>query len=290
MFLAPQEVDRAIRDLGKFGPSDPLRTSDIIYWAMLNTCDHIRHHLSHWAQQGIAYMKRREAWSAYASNPFASDAIAKLRSSWEEPDAQSLEDMYGSEPLKSQSHPAFDIPDLRDRLNELGVLLVGSAKVDEEQEREVSQELEREYQVKRPPPAQPAQHVVHDHVRQLVTHGAIDGATINNSPAFVQLFAPLRQLGEHEWSPSLWATKDFAATIDDAPWKATEFLRPVHWLLSLKKPKCLLVLSPYEVNELLPSIQDSKFVHLHMYAPRVTQAMKTFEGLDFFCIPPLPAA
>ena len=49
--------------------------------------------------------------------------------------------------VKSQSHPAFDIPSLHDRLNELGVLLVGSAKVDEEQEREVSQELEREYQV-----------------------------------------------------------------------------------------------------------------------------------------------
>ena len=235
-------------------------------------------------------MKRRAAWGAYESDPSASEAIDRLRSSWEEPDARSLEDMYGSETPKNQSHPAFDIPDLRDRLKELGVSSVGSANVDEEQEREVSQELEREYQVKRPPPAQAAKHVVHDHVRQLVTGGAIDGATIADSSAFVQLFAPLRQLGEHEWSPSLWATKDFATTIDDAPWKAMEYLRPVHWLLSLKKPKCLLVLSPYEVNELLPLIQYSKYVHLHMYAPRVTQAMETFEDLDFFCIPPLPAA
>jgi len=70
-------------------------------------------------------MKRREAWGAYESSPSASDAIDKLRSSWEEPDAQSLEDMYGSEPLKSQSHPAFAIPELRDRLIELGVLSVG---------------------------------------------------------------------------------------------------------------------------------------------------------------------
>ena len=162
--------------------------------------------------------------------------------------------------------------------------------MDEEQEREVSQEIERECEVKRPPPAQPARHFVHDHVRQLVIHGAIHGATIPNSSAFVQLFSPLRHLGEHEWSPSLWATKDFATTIADAaPSEAMEYLRPAHWLLSLKKPKCLLVLSPYEVNELLPSIQNSKFVHLHIYAPRVTQAMKTFEGLDFFCIPPLPA-
>ena len=291
VFLAPQEVDRAIRDLGKFGPSDPLRnvtTLDIVYWAMLNTCDYIQHHLSHWAQQGVDYMKRRAAWGAYESDPSASEAIDRLRSSWEEPDARSLEDMYGSETQKNQSHPAFDIPDLRDRLKELGVSSVGSANVDEEQEREVSQELEREYQVKRPPPAQAAKHVVHDHVRQLVTGGAIDGATIADSSAFVQLFAPLRQLGEHEWSPSLWATKDFATTIDDAPWKAMEYLRPVHWLLSMKKPKCLLALSPYEVNELLPSIQNSKFVHLHMYAPRVTWAMETLEDFKFFCIPPLP--
>ena len=293
MFLAPQEVDRAIRDLGNFDPSDPSRSVtslDIINWTISNTCDHIEHHLTHWAQQGVEYMKRREAWAAYESDPSAGDAIDKLRLSWEEPDARSLEDMYGSETQKNQSHPAFDIPDMRDRLKELGVLSVGNAKVDEEQEREVSQEIEREREVQRPPPAKPAQHFLHDHVRQLVTHGVIDGATtIADSSAFVQLFSPLRHLGEHEWSPSLWATKDFATTIaDNAPLKAIQYLRPVHWLLSLKRPKCLLVLSPYEVNELLPSIQNSKFVHLHIYAPRVTQAMRTLENLDFFCIPPLP--
>jgi len=96
-------------------------------------------------------MQRRVAWGTYESNPSASDAIYKLGSSREQPDAQCLEDMYGSDPLKNQSRPAFDIPDLRNRSKKLGVSSVGSANMEE---REVSQEIERERKVKRPSPAQ----------------------------------------------------------------------------------------------------------------------------------------
>ena len=70
----------------------------------------------------------------------AEGAIEKLRTSWEEPDARSLEEMYNLVPQRNEEHPAFSIPELRVRLNELGVTSVSNVKVDEEQEREVSHE------------------------------------------------------------------------------------------------------------------------------------------------------
>jgi hypothetical protein len=46
-------------------------------------------------------------------------------------------------------------------------------------------------------------------------------------------------------------------------------------------------MSPYEVDALLQNIRESKYVRLHMYAPRTTQTMKTFDDLTFYCVPPL---
>jgi len=50
-----------------------------------------------------------------------------------------------------------------------------------------------------------------------------------------------------------------------------------------------VVMSPYEVNLLLQDIRASKFVRLHMYAPRTTQAMEPLDNLTFYCTPPLPS-
>ena len=288
VFLAPQEVDRAIRALAGPNQLQAVQTLDIVRWVMTETCDYVQHHLAHWAQQGVEYKKRHEAWNAYESNKSAKNAIQKLRASWEEPDARSLENMYDVAPQWNKDHPAFDIPELRKRLKEFDITSVSNVKVDEEQEREVSHEMERERQVQQPRKAKPATHQVHDDVRELVEQGIFD----EDSDAFVQLFWPLRHIGKHEWSPTLMATKDFATTIVGslAMSSAKDYHRPVQWILSVRRSEglFLIALSPYEVNQLLPLIEKSDFVHLHVYAPRVTQAMKTFEDLDFFCIPPLP--
>jgi len=288
VFLAPPEVDRAIRALAGLNPLQTVQTLDIVRWVMAETCEYVQHHLAHWAQQGVEYKKRHDAWITYESNMSAKKAIKKLRASWEEPDARSLEEMYSLAPQWNKGHSAFAIPELQVRLNDLGVTSVSTVKVDEEQEREVSHEMERERQVQQPQRAEPATHQVHQDVRSLVKHGIFH----DSSEAFVPLFGPLRHIGNHEWSPTLMATKDFATTIVGSLGmsSARDYHRPVQWILSARRRGglFLVVLSPYEVNQLLPLIEESRFVHLHMYAPRVAQAMKTFENLDFFCIPPLP--
>jgi hypothetical protein len=70
----------------------------------------------------------------------------------------------------------------------------------------------------------------------------------------------------------------------------TDCLRPVNWLVShvLSDGRVIFIaMTPYEVNTLLQDIHESKYVRFHLYAPRSTQAMKTFGDLTFYCVPPL---
>jgi len=48
----------------------------------------------------------------------------------------------------------------------------------------------------------------------------------------------------------------------------------------------LVLLSPFEANELLPQIRLHQTVSLHMYLPRVMQNCVSFEDLRFYTIPP----
>jgi hypothetical protein len=91
-----------------------------------------------------------------------------------------------------------------------------------------------------------------------------------------------------KWSPSPLATVDFITTVlgsDSA--RLTDYLRPVNWILSSGsgKDSNVIVISPYEANELLPIIRKARKVRLHIYAPRVSSSMRSFSDLTFHSIP-----
>ncbi|GBE85332.1 hypothetical protein SCP_0705190 [Sparassis crispa] len=300
LFLAPPEVDRAIRELS--GPKDAVETIDILRWAMVQTCTYIEHHVSHWAHQGIGYKKRRAAWNQFKAHSSASPCgsiqlatsrMPSLRSAWLSPEARPLEEMYGfsagiSNAL-SINDAMFDDPELRDRFQLFGVTSLLDPRMDEEQEREVSQELEQEREVERPLAAKPATHLVHSDVKNFVRTG-----TVRLGPAFVPLFSPLNSLpgypGQHVWSDRILATKDFATTVvrqKKSLHHLSDCMAPVNWIVSNTSQSHLVVFSAFEVNILLPMIRQSTVVCLHMYSPRVTQSMKPLDALNFYCIPAL---
>jgi hypothetical protein len=68
------------------------------------------------------------------------------------------------------------------------------------------------------------------------------------------------------------------------------FLRPVHWVVSCKKGDRVesVILSPYETQELLPSVRQYKHVILHIYSPRLSVSVRTLEDLSFCAIPAVP--
>jgi hypothetical protein len=160
--------------------------------------------------------------------------------------------------------------------------------MEEEQEREMSHEIERERQVQRPPKTQPAKHAIDPDVRTFVETGFVSP----QSHAFSSPFTSMASLTDcHLWSPNLLATRDFSTTICSPVANATDYLRPVNWIVTSAFPDGTLfvMFSPYEVNELLPVIRRSKKVHLHQYSARVTRTMKSFEHLTFYCIPSFPS-
>ncbi|OBZ77704.1 hypothetical protein A0H81_01998 [Grifola frondosa] len=160
--------------------------------------------------------------------------------------------------------------------------------MDEEQEREVDHEVEREQQVERPPKAKAATHRIHAHIKAFIRTGILPLP----SPAIVRAFSNLSASAavQHSgaWSSRLLASVDFSTTIKrQVIHKADDYLRPVNWILSciVEGRTTLVILSPYEVNKLLPSIRSSTKVRLHVYTPRVTQAMKPCDDLTLYFVP-----
>ncbi|KAF8601975.1 hypothetical protein BDV93DRAFT_607791 [Ceratobasidium sp. AG-I] len=289
MFFAPAEIDSQIRKAGNLTPTGHVDALDILRWAMLNTCHDLEHHISHWAQQGVEYKRRAEAEQQYLQTK----NVSVLKEGWTTPESRPLEEMYGVSSSASPSSGSFTARargflDLSDRLDLLGVLSLEDPSMDEEQEREVSHEVERERQIERPPKSQSASHSIHQDLRTFVLTGSIP----SYSSCFVSLFHPLQsQLQDLSvWSNTLLATADFCKTIANLPSnELNEYMRPLNWLLSGPNG-VLMALSPFEVNELLPQIRSSRAVRLHVYAARVTHSMRSFSDLGFYSIPSLPTS
>jgi hypothetical protein len=219
--------------------------------------------------------------------------VARLRKAWLQPATQTLEEMYGC-----NNHSTNNVnisSDMRERLELLGVTTLRDAAMEEEQEREVSHEVEQEVQLQRPPKLLPAIHHLDTEVEHFVRSGIIS----RNSTAFLPLMSSFRSKSEtlnlqKPLAAQLFCTRDFATTTKEGNERTviTDYMRPVNWIVSHIRPNVgdmiLVVMSPYEVNILLEDIRKSKYVHLHMYAPRTTQTMKPFDDLTFYCVPPLP--
>lgn len=293
MFYAPPEVDRRIRTSQGIEQTQDVRVIDALSWVMGETCAHIEHHIPHWIEQGVDYNRRSAANQAFASVTGAD--VERLRESWLQPAARSLEDMYGvASGSQSLIRAASAFPTIQQRLEFLGVTQVRDARMEEEQEREVDHEVELELQLERPPRVPAAKHRLDDDVRHFVHSGVVR----NNSRSILPLMSPLSSGGHrlhppNPWSKSLFSTRDFMTTTAGAREMTmlTEYLRPVNWILSTTQQatRMFVVISPFEANELLPDIRTSRYVRLHMYAPRTIQSMKSLDNLGFYCVPPLPA-
>jgi hypothetical protein len=83
LFMAPQEVDRKIREAAGKTSSDVIRSLDILRWAMQETCADIQHHVPHWAQQGVDFLCRNTDWIQFFFPKDADTAILKY--SWLQP-------------------------------------------------------------------------------------------------------------------------------------------------------------------------------------------------------------
>jgi hypothetical protein len=174
------------------------------------------------------------------------------------------------------------------------VFTFGSATLQEEQERELAPEIEQERQVERPPQEVPLVHKLHPDVRNLVQRGMLNVS----GGSFVTAFGSLHQssaaqlVDTHKFGKELLVTTDFARTVRLTSISCSDaFYRSVQWVLTSKSGpgfSFLVILSPWEANELLPEIEKSNHVYLHCYAPRPNFSFPSLQDLKLFSTPPLP--
>ncbi|CAL8123847.1 unnamed protein product [Orchesella dallaii] len=155
-----------------------------------------------------------------------------------------------------------------------------SSMMEEEQEKELEKEketeVEEEREMERPNKANEVTPWLHENVRMAV----LQGGDVNVKPGIVRLsdvFSSTsfrdRTQPEH-WGTSVFATEDFSSVIQRyGPHSKTDFyLRPIEYLISTidsEGKMKLLILSSFEVNELIPKIRKSEStMRLHMFSRR----------------------
>ncbi|KAF9894293.1 hypothetical protein FE257_007796 [Aspergillus nanangensis] len=259
----------------------------VIQWALEQTSESLKALSPLWASHGLQYYKRIKLWDTLVNgNETQQEVVSKLQ----EPEARTLSQLYA--PWDPSQFETIDNQHDRDDpiIQELLRLHVGQAhaRLHEEQERQVSHEVQREQQVYRPPKVSPQDHKLHGDIHKFVKNGKFPA---RETSAVQPAFEALRQssLGEYNipsyLAPGLYATSDFIQTVDHGEWAmADEFSRPVRWVVSNCHNSDLLLISQFEANELLPAIQGSRKTKLHVYTARTTKGMRSFRDLRFLHI------
>ncbi|KAI9818941.1 MAG: hypothetical protein M1832_004109 [Thelocarpon impressellum] len=299
MFCASPEVKRHM-SRWRSGCAD-LDVFSVLRWAIATTCRHTKESISLWALQGMRYQRHHALWSPFRNNPdrpmTGEDAKGFL-----EGEAQSLEDRYdlegdgmaklhigvegnGALPLRHEQVEA-----IRAKCEQFQLTSISHAKLQEEQERELSPEIEYERQVQRPPALEALRHKVRPDLVRLAQTGRLHPDSQAVQPAFQLLHntSAALHLEDGAWPGDLRTTVDFARTVwAPANENLDSYLRPVHWILSWtqdERTECLII-SPSEANNLLPSIRRGQLVTLHVYSARVSMSAPSLEHLAFCAVP-----
>lgn len=281
-----------------------MTVSDVLVWAISETCLDVRRSAPLWAAQGQRFEWQRILWE---ESPTAGEMTQEVAAKFLEVEAQSLDHRYRpttdgpnflapSQVAKESSEISTQI---LQHCRHLDGLDVRTATLQEEQERELSPELEEERQVARPRAMKPAFHFLHPSVRDFVQMGRFWSKSDHGfMPAFVALAntTAAENFDVGQFPEGLWVTQDFANTVripsDSTPatYRSDCFQRSVQWVLTSTlgtndggQVEDMLILSPFEANELLPEIEGgSSKVALHMYAPRLNLGFTPLDHLRLF--------
>ena len=308
IFCIPEEIQIKILEHTSKLRSTDIEVSDVLIWAIVETWADMRRSMPLWATQG----RRYESHKAYLKN--GADTTVKQAKAFLENEAQSLEDRYQPRPTPKgfEANAAKDqnpttnknIWEIFQRCRDFDATSFDTATLQEEQERELSPEIEEERQVQRPAPVKPGEHELHADLVRLVETGIFP---VPRSDAFLPAFQALKSTSVakryvhvvNQFPEDLLVTADFLRTVKrpkgelpSTSWVSDSYLRPVQWILSVMKTeegsansRRLVILSPFEAERLLPAIQKStSIVTLHLYSPRPLQGYEPLDTLDLYCV------
>ena len=303
VFCVNKEVACKIQTQTSKLPDSAIELADVLQWSISETYIDTRRAMPLWAVQGERYLNQKQKWDAIHAAGIANMSKSHAER-FLEPEAQSLEDRYRPKhpqsiitQMEQSANPRMK--EISARCSEFDHLQFNASTLQEEQERELSPEIEQERQIERPAQAQAAEHHLHPDVELFVSAGRIESPSSAYMPAFQALSdttgAKSFQVSQLDGNERLLVTADFATTIvkpSSSSYASDAFQRSVQWIV-VSRPRAagsvpyLMIISPYEAQRLLPDIHKSPNVALHLYKPRCNIGYRTFDKLDFFSIPTL---
>ncbi|KAK8198156.1 uncharacterized protein BKA78DRAFT_247113 [Phyllosticta capitalensis] len=302
VYFAPPEVHQAILALSGKIDASRLDSADVLQWAFVQTCNSIDKMKGLYLVQGLEYRHRTRVCSKlFGDNievPLTEEAISSFNKEILEPEARTLVEMYGADARNNTIRPclmdktAENDPVARPLIAQWKSSNYGRSQdhvLQEEQEREISHEVEQEREIQKAPYAEALPHTLHKEVVEFVKTGI---RMSHSSAAFSSALTGLVKTTAHEILGavdhsciSVFVTLDFMRTVKQGKVPdQDQFIRPAKFIVSSKFSNDLVIISPYEANALLPEFRTSQTVRLHMYSPMTSKQMQSFSDLMFYTV------
>lgn len=301
IFCVSNEIQSKIRVLIPGLDGRDLAVSHIVYWALSRTVEDLQRQIQLWALQGKRYDRQQ---SLRPDDVAEESSVEGWCHSLLEPEAQRLVQRYrpGAGEISGEGRSlttidATSLDQIAERCAKFHINQLNLMTLEEEQERELAPEIEEERQVEMAAPARPLVHHLDNDLRHFIATGEMRQGSATFRPAFqtLQDTSAARHYDACLLPVHLYATRDFAQTVirDQQSADADAYQRSVRWLLSRREggvqtsnDEYLIIISPFEADCLLPDIQRSGQVRLHIYAPRSSLSLPTLEKLDLYPTPP----
>lgn len=326
LFCIPPEIQSKI--LQRRGPDQdsattPIEVSEIIEWSIAETCIDLERCVGLWAVQGKRFAHQQHLWYEISGeSKLSEDGKKRQTKQWAEKfledEARTIQDLYRPGPRlptlccdRHADHDGVNLIEKHVAKFGCGGDTSSTTALQEEQERELSPEIQKEMQIQRPHPADPAEHSLDPEVVYFIRTGVVRKGAIPSafSPAFSTLScttAAAHLTNMDEFPQNLLVTRDFARTIKTSGHegggsenKTDQFLRPVQWVVTSAggRPNddggavatTMVIISPFEAQSLISEFETThRRVVLHLYAPRVLLGFRPLDGLRLYTTPALP--
>ncbi|KAH9434725.1 hypothetical protein MCOR02_003688 [Pyricularia oryzae] len=306
VFCIPPEIKVKILQKVHKDEDESIELADVLHWAITETWVDIQRSIPLWAVQGRRFGHQKHLWDQSQEGNQSAASMSPLQAvKFQEDEAQTIEDLY--KPGERQTKPCCADASSHEGASSIvkhcaqfGEVNFDSAVLQEEQERELAPEIEQERQIERPRPAKPATHRLDPVVVDFAKTGVLPAGSASFKPAFesLELLTAAKLIPKlSEFPQDVLVTRDFARTVElEATAKQDQYLRPVQWVLTSTggddrsgTVKHLVIVSPFEAQNLLDTVRHNAKTTLHLYAPRSTLGFESLKDLRLYPTPALPA-
>ena len=298
--ISPEIQAKILENMKPYTQSKDIGVADVLLWSISETHAETRRSMPLWQVQGERFVTQSKIWKSMQNDAGETSLSRDNAELLLEEEAQSLEHRYrphqgeGLSDRLSRSSDA-DLKRIHDRCQKFDGLTFNASTLQEEQERELSPEIEEERQVQKAPAASPARHELHQDVVAFATSGAIKQGSSAYMPAFESLSETsaaseinVRQLVGKR---NLFVTTDFARTVvkSGKRFVSDTFQRHVQWVITRRvntgplteSANFIMIVSEYEANLLLPRMIGTHTA-LHKFKARSNAGYKPLDKLDLF--------